>query len=353
MSTIDGGSGGLAVLDGPVDPAPTPEEGNKRKKLLIWLGVILALLLLVASLLAWYLITHKPLSSLPILSSNTMPTYQSSIYGVDKPIGVAVSADGSRIYVTQSGAKRTTLMFDHDGNLLKTLAVPADPKGVVATGHLPAYVAVDPTNGDVVVTDELAKAVYVYDGEGNYLRTVKPAGLTGTWVPLGVAFTPQGDLLVTEVGGKVHRVLVLDQFDKVTRTIVPTGTQLSFPNGVAVDNAGHVFVSDGNNGRLLAFNADGTVVGAAERGIGAGDLGLPRGVAADSGDRVYVVDTVNHTIKAYTLSNDGANKVSYVGAFGDEGIADGQFEYPNGIAIDSRSTIYVTDRENGRVQVWS
>jgi hypothetical protein len=45
--------------------------------------------------------------------------------------------------------------------------------------------------------------------------------------------------------------------------------------------------------------------------------------------------------------------MSFIGTFGDEGIADGQFEYPNGIATDSRSTIYVTDRENGRVQVWS
>jgi DNA-binding beta-propeller fold protein YncE len=352
MSTIDGGSGGVAVLDEPVAPEPAPEENDKRKKLLIWLGIILALLLLVLSLLAWYLINRKPLSSLPIITAEAMPTYQSSIYGVDKPIGVAVSADGSRIYVTQSGGKRTTLMFDADGNLLKTLAVPKDSKGR-ATAHLPGYVAVDPTNGDVVVTDEFAKAIYVYDGEGNYRRTVTPVGLTGSWVPLGVTFTPQGDLVVTEIGGKNHRVLVLDQFDRVTRTIVPTDTPLSFPNGVAVDNGGNVFVSDGNNGRMLAFNADGAVIGSAERGIGEGDLGLPRGVATDSGDRVYVVDTVNHLVKAYKLGSDGANRISFIGTFGDEGIADGQFEYPNGIATDSRSTIYVTDRENGRVQVWS
>ena len=353
MSTIDGGSGGIAVLDEPVAPEPAPEEGKKRKKLLIWLGVILALLLLVLALLAWYLITRKPLNQLPILGSEAMPTYQYSIYGVDKPLGVAVSADGNRIYVTQSGGKRTTLMFDHDGNLLKTLAVPKVAKGTPDPGHLPVYVAVDPTNGDVVVSDQVAKAIYVYNAEGDYQRTVKPVDNKGTWTPLGVTFTPDGNLVVTEVGGKAHRVLVLDQFDKVIRTVVPTDAPLSFPNGVAVDNAGNLFVADSNNGRLLTFSPDGNVVGGANRGIGEGDLGLPRGVATDTGDRVYVVDTTNQGVRVYKLNNDGSNKLAFLGAFGDEGIADGLFEYPNGVATDSRSDIYVTDRENGRVQVWS
>ena len=101
MSDIDGGSGGIAIMDQPQTPAPEPEEeSNKRKKLLIWLSVLAALLVLVIAVLAWYLITRKPLNQLPVLGSESMPTYQYSIYGVDKPLGVAVSADGQRIYVT-------------------------------------------------------------------------------------------------------------------------------------------------------------------------------------------------------------------------------------------------------------
>lgn len=352
MSTTDGGSGGLAVLDGPPAPEPAPEDDNRRKKLLILLAILGALLILVISVLAWYLITRKPLSSLPILGSEAMPTYQYSIYGVDKPLGVAVSADGDRVYVTQSGGARTVLEFDHSGQLLKTLQPPKDVLGV-STGHLPVYVAVNPTDGNVFVSDELAKALYVYSADGSYLRTVKPVGLTGTWVPLGLAFDQSGNLYVTEVGGKTHRVLVLDQFGKVSRTIVTTDSPLSFPNGLAVDRAGNVFVADSNNGRLLAFGPDGKLLGGANRGIGEGDLGLPRGVAADNGDRVYVVDTTNQGVRVYRLGSDGANKLSFLGAFGDEGIADGLFEYPNGIATDSRSNVYVTDRENGRIQVWS
>lgn len=344
MSSIDGGSGGIAVLDEPAAPGPAPEDG-KRKRLLVILAIIAALLVLLGAVFAWYLITRKPLSELPVLGNDSMPTYRYSIYGVEKPLGVAVSESGDRVYVTQGGGKRTVLEFDHAGKLLATLQAPKDGKG-----HLPLYVAVNPVDGTVAVSDEGARAVYLYTKDGVYQRAVTPSGLTGTFVPLGVAYDSQGSLYVSEVGGKTHRVLVLDSFGQVRRTIAPTDAPLSFPNGIAVDKSGDVFVTDSNNGRLIEFNPDGKAVAGANRGIGDGDLGLPRGVAFDGGDRVYVVDTTNQTVHAYRVGSDG---LSFIGAFGDEGIADGLFEYPNGIATDNRSDIFITDRENGRVQVWS
>ena len=54
---------------------------------------------------------------------------------------------------------------------------------------------------------------------------------------------------------------------------------LDFPNGVAVDGNGYVYVTDSNNGRLLVFDANGVLQARVGRGAGAGNLGLPRGVA--------------------------------------------------------------------------
>jgi hypothetical protein len=42
-----------------------------------------------------------------------------------------------------------------------------------------------------------------------------------------------------------------------------------------------------------------------------------------------------------------------LGSVGDEGIGDGAFEFPNGVAIDRAARVYVADRENDRVQVWA
>jgi tripartite motif-containing protein 71 len=347
MSTIDGGQSGVAVLD--PEPAPEAAPDRKRKRRLIILAIIVALVVIVGSLFAWYLITRKPISSLPILSREGMPQYSYSIYGVSKPLGVAVSPDGQRIYVTQSDGKRTTLLYDHDGKLVATLAPPTS----TGAAHVPVYVAINPTNNDVYVTDRLTAAMYVYNAAGVYQRTFTPPKSIGTWAPLGVAFDAAGNLYVTEVGGKVHRVLVFDGSGAVVRTLTPTDTGMVFPNGLAVDGAGDVVVTDSNNGRALAFSPTGAVIASVNRGIADGDLGMPRGIAADDSGRLFVVDTTNQAVHVYRLGEVGSNKVVFVGSFGTEGVKDGEFEYPNGIATDSRSHIYITDRENGRVQVWS
>jgi DNA-binding beta-propeller fold protein YncE len=44
-----------------------------------------------------------------------------------------------------------------------------------------------------------------------------------------------------------------------------------------------------------------------------------------------------------------AKNLSYMGSFG---TGDGQFAFPNGIAVDGKDRIYVTDRGNNRIQVW-
>jgi DNA-binding beta-propeller fold protein YncE len=329
-------------------PVPTTEDRDRRRKL-IALILIGALLLIVALGLVWYLITKRTITDIPGLNSEAMPRYNYSIYGVEQPMGVAVSPDGERIYVTQSGGTRTTVAFDHEGHQLAVLAPPRE----TGADHIPVYIAINPVNNDVYVSDRMAGAVYEYTESGTYRRTFKPTGLTGTWAPLGLAFAEDGTLYVTEVGGKHHRVLVIDPSGKVTAEFKATDLEMVFPNGAAAGADGVLAVADGNNGRLLFFDATGRLVGSVNRGIGKGDLGLPRGVATDSSGRYYAVDTTNHTVHIYRLADPSSHKVEFVGAFGDEGIQDGAFEYPNGIATDTRSNVYVTDRENNRVQVWT
>lgn len=343
-------------VDQPVEDAAVPShaasDDGARKKKLIALAILGVLLLLVAIAFAWYLITRKPITAIPGLSNEAMPRYNYSIYGVSQPLGVAVSPDGDRIYVTQSGGDRTTLMFDHAGHLQATLKPPT-VKGAM---HIPVYVAINPTNNDVYVTDRASGAVYVYTQDGTYRREIKPGALKGTWQPLGLSFAADGTLYVTEVGGKTHRVLALDSSDKITAELTPADLPMLFPNGTAVDGDGRILVADSNNGRLVVMDPGGRIVGQVRRGSGEGDLGLPRGVATGDGGRIFVVDTTNQGVHVYRLgdkADDGTYHMTFVGAFGDEGIADGLFEYPNGIATDSRSDVYVTDRENGRVQVWS
>lgn len=327
------------------------EEGGHRRRTLIVLAIIGVLLLLIAAAFAWYLITRKPLTELPGLNREAMPAFSYSIYGVDQPMGVAVSEDGERIYVTEIGGKRQVLEFDHQGTLLNTFSA---PKNVKAGTSVPLYVAINPTTQEVYVTDRGTRSLYVYTQDGTYKRTIKPTGVKGTFVPLGLAFAPDGTLYVSEVGAKPHRILVINQNDAVVSEITSETIPLAFPNCMAIDGDGNLFVTDSNNGRLLAFDRNGRQLAAVDRGIGDGDLGLPRGLSVDGDGRVVVIDTTNQRMSAYRLvDTDDGPSLAFVGVAGDEGIADGQFNYPNGAATDSRSNVYITDRENGRVQVWS
>jgi DNA-binding beta-propeller fold protein YncE len=218
---------------------------------------------------------------------------------------------------------------------------------------VPVYVAISPISGEIYVSDRMTSTVYVYTSAGKYSRIFTPTGEpVGRWAPLGLAFDADGRLYVTDVrssGG--HRVLVFGADGALQRTFSPPGGLL-YPNGIAVDSFGHIEVSDSNNARVMVFAADGQVLGRIVSGMGDDTLGLPRGIAVDDANRLYVVDAVNHGVRMYKVTASRTLMPTFSTAFGAEGTVDGAFEYPNGIATDSHARIYVTDRENNRVQVW-
>jgi DNA-binding beta-propeller fold protein YncE len=330
----------------------THTKMSKKRKGAI-AGLLIALVIL-ALLFIWYLMNRKPLSELPGLSSTKMPHYEMSIYGTAKPIGVAVTPTGDRVYVTESDGTRQVRVYDHAGKQTGTLTPPAST-GVGPAAHLPSYVAINPKTQDVYVSDRLTGSIYVYDASGKYVRTFTPKGDLGTpkWAPLGLAFATDGTFYVTDVRGddsKVHRIAVFGPDGTLKRSMGAPG-QLSFPNGIVVDGQGNIEVSDSNNGRLVIFSPYGKMLATITQGVGEGDLGLPRGAAVDDAGRLFVADTSDHQVRVYAI-DESKPVPTYIGSFGEEGQLDGTFEYPNGVATDSRAHIYITDRENNRVQVW-
>jgi DNA-binding beta-propeller fold protein YncE len=224
------------------------------------------------------------------------------------------------------------------------------PDGSDPASRTPVYAARDPLTGEVYVTDRLNASISIYDADGVYQRALTPPGAVTSWLPLGVGFDAAGLLYVTDVAGDAHKVHVIARDGTLVRTL--TGSDpLQFPNGVATTGT-DTWVTDSNNGQLLRFDQAGTPEVAVGRGIGTGDLSLPRGIAV-AGDRLYVSDILAQGVSVYTIP-DGTTttRPGFLGSFGSEGRADGQFEYPNGVAADDRGHLYVTDKDNNRVQVW-
>jgi DNA-binding beta-propeller fold protein YncE len=337
------------VVDGkPVAEGTREEEKRRRRKKALLLLLLLGLLAMLVTIAIWYLIFRQPINPLPLIPETQIPGYSTAIYGAQRPAGVAVSPSGDRIYVAQSAGDRTGIVFDAAGNKIGMMAPPES----TGTQHVPVYVAVDPLTGEVYLSDRLAGAIYIYDRDGAYQRTFTLAEPRPGWQPLGLAFDAKGYLYVTDPSGPFQKVLVIDRTATVVRTL-GENDKLSFPNGVAVDGAGNVYVSDSNGGRLLVFGADGRIRAQVGRGSGQGNLGLPRGLAMDGQGRVFVADSTGQGVFVFHSPSGDSQRLDYLGFFGGEGIADGTFEYPNSVAVDARGRVYVADTFNDRVQIWS
>ncbi len=334
----------------PAGASPAVEEDpgkRRRRRKAIILFLLLMGLILLLGVAFWYLLFRKPINPLPPIPATAIPAYTTSIYGADSPSGVAVNAAGDRIYVAETEGTRVVRMFDAGGNELGVLQPPAE----TGAEHVPVYAAVNPVTQEVYVSDRPTGSIYVYDRDGAYQREFRPAEAADGWLPIGLAFDPGGNLYVTDLSG-TQRVL---KFDPTGELLLSVGEDQGFlfPNGVAVDADGRIYVTDSNNGRLLVFDAAGSLLAKIGRGGGAGNLGLPRGIAVDEAGRLFIVDSSGQGVLVYRALSEGEEQPEHLGFFGGHGVADGEFAFPMGIAVDAHGRVYVADTANDRVQIWS
>ena len=172
--------------------------------------------------------------------------------------------------------------------------------------------------------------------------------------PDGIAVDEAGNVYVADRDN--HRV---QKFGADGRFLLTWGSegggdgQFYNAEGIAVDGAGNVYVTDwgrervqkftSNGGFLLYLGTEGTGAG---RGTGDGQFHNPKGISVDRAGNVYVAETINHRVQVFDSNGRFLRK------WGSEGSGDGQFNRPTGIAIDRAGNVYVADRDNHRVQVF-
>lgn len=120
--------------------------------------------------------------------------------------------------------------------------------------------------------------------------------------------------------------------------------QLKSSCGLAVDDqARRIFVADYKNRRIQIFTFDGDCL--AE--FGESDLFEPYGLCV-RGDTIYVTDLGHNAYLTFSIKSQ-----KLISRTGSEGEANGQFDVPYGIDIDSENKlIYVCDCLNNRVSLF-
>lgn len=180
-------------------------------------------------------------------------------------------------------------------------------------------VAVDSQDRVYLMTRQDAR-VLVYDRAGNFVRSWGEDIFTPRTHGIAVGpddmvytvddgdhtvrkFTPEGrPLLMIGTPGKSSDT----GYDgKSIASIRKGGPPFNRPTDVAVAPDGELYVSDGyGNARVHRFRADGTLIQSwGEPGIGPGEFHLPHGIGISPDDRVFVTDRENDRIQIF--SRDG------------------------------------------------
>ena len=146
-----------------------------------------------------------------------------------------------------------------------------------------------------------------------------------------------------------------------------TNAQLAFPASVALDGAGNLYIADSRNNRIRKVDSSGTIstiAGTGEYGLFGGDGGpaveaqlrFPRGVAVDEAGNLYIADTNNERIRKVDATGTittiaGTGERGFGGNDGDGGPAtNARLNHPTEVAVDGAGNLYIADEGNHRIR---
>lgn len=140
-----------------------------------------------------------------------------------------------------------------------------------------------------------------------------------------------------------------------------SAARFNYPHGVAVDNAGNIYVADSSNQTIRKVTSAGLVStlagspgksGSTDGNGSSARFYSPTGVAVDGAGNVYVADSGNDTIRKISPAREVSTLAGLPGVIGS---ADGtgsaaRFTNPEGVAVDSAGNVYVADSGNETIR---
>ena len=235
--------------------------------------------------------------------------------------------------------------------------------------HFIAYVQLLPNPTVNTASDSSGNPTVVY----SFTTLAGQAGIKGStdgtcsvarfWAPKGLALDSSGNLYVADYANATVRKITPTGIVSTLAGLAGSGggfddgkgsaARFATPQGIAVDSSGNVYVADANCVRKITpggivktlAGLPGTS-GNKDGAAGEARFSIPMGVAVDPNGNVYVVDGApNNSIRKITPAGVVSTLAGSAGAidYKDGAGTDAHFETPQGVALDSKGNLYVTD----------
>jgi uncharacterized protein (TIGR03437 family) len=225
-----------------------------------------------------------------------------------------------------------------------TVAVPGASKKQLAGTIRTAAIGDNGPAGGAALLDPWGVAV---DGKGN------------------VYVADFGDQRVRRIGTNltISTVAGTGVFGTSVDGVPAAAANIAQPGGIAADTSGNVYFTNGCG--VSAIRNDGTIGSVAGNPSDCGyagnnvlastaELYFPQGLAVDSANNLYISDTYNNRIRRVNL---GSSNIVTLAGNGQQGYAgngtdalSASMDTPVGVAVDSKGNVYFADQNNHRVR---
>ena len=301
--------------------------------------------------------SQKRIAVLALLLLSGAPCFSQVIttYAGNDALFTAIGQQATAVQIAQPGG----LAIDQAGNVY-----------IAALGQ--SMVLKVASNGAISVAagDGLAR----YSGDGGPAVAGSLASIVNQQ-PGGLTFDAAGNLYIADQANNVIRRV---DTNGVITTVAGNGTNgysgdggpataamLFQPTGIAVDNAGNLYIADTENYRIRMVTAKGiisTICGNGDAGY-TGDGGpasaatvwQPTGVALDNAGNLYIADLNNAAVRKIAptgIITTVAGKGRKFGYAGDGGPATAALlNQVTDIKIDASGNLYIADYGNQRVRM--